>query len=97
MSALDELRSFARYNLWMNERLYECCAPAGVRVVVSGHSHMPRVAEEGDVVYVNPGSAGQRRFRLPVSVGFLDIAKGRASARLVTLDVTPPKGRNEAR
>ena len=40
----------------------------GIRVVVCGHSHRPRIEERDGVLYVNPGSAGPRRFRLPVSV-----------------------------
>jgi hypothetical protein len=48
-------------------------APAGTRVVVTGHSHKPLVREEGGVLYVNPGSAGPRRFTLPISVGELRI------------------------
>jgi putative phosphoesterase len=57
----------------------------GVRVVVSGHSHIPALAERAGVLYVNPGSAGPRRFRLPVSVAELAVEAGSASARLVTL------------
>jgi uncharacterized protein len=44
-----------------------------IEVVVSGHSHRPRVEKRDGVLYVNPGSAGPRRFRLPISVGFLEI------------------------
>jgi putative phosphoesterase len=65
--------------------------PPGVRVVVSGHSHQPRIAKEGGVLYVNPGSAGARRFRLPVSVARLTIARGKAHAEILELDVAPPK------
>jgi uncharacterized protein len=69
--------------------LAELGAPrAGVRVVVSGHSHMPAMAERDGVLYVNPGSAGPRRFRLPVSVGELQVEDGAATARLVTLEAT---------
>ena len=58
---------------------------AGVQVVVSGHSHRPSVERRAGVLYVNPGSAGPRRFRLPISVGEL-IVKGRSvSARIVEL------------
>ena len=46
----------------------------GVRVVVSGHSHKPSVQERDGVLYVNPGSAGPRRFTLPVAVGELSIS-----------------------
>jgi putative phosphoesterase len=60
-------------------------AAAGVGVVVSGHSHQPRVETRGGVLYVNPGSAGPRRFKLPVSVARLWLEEGRAEAELVTL------------
>lgn len=60
-------------------------AAAGVRVVVSGHSHRPACVERGGVLYVNPGSAGRRRFSLPISVAELLIAGGQVRARLVTL------------
>ena len=46
---------------------------AGFDVVVSGHSHKPTVTERDGVTFVNPGSAGPRRFKLPVTVGYLDI------------------------
>jgi putative phosphoesterase len=58
---------------------------AGVRVVVSGHSHKPACRECGGVLYVNPGSAGRRRFTLPIAAGELLVADGRVTARLVTL------------
>lgn len=63
----------------------------GVQVVVSGHSHKPLVDRRDGVLYVNPGSAGRRRFSLPVSVGELRIADGDAQARLVELDVAAPR------
>jgi hypothetical protein len=58
---------------------------AGVAVVVSGHSHRPLVERRDGVLYVNPGSAGPRRFSLPISVGELTIAGGEVSARTVAL------------
>lgn len=61
---------------------------AGVRAVVSGHSHKPLVEERDGVLFVNPGSAGPRRFTLPISVGELMIAiDGTVSARTVELQV----------
>jgi len=60
---------------------------AGVRAVIYGHSHKPRIEERAGVLYVNPGSAGPRRFSLPVSVGFLEIKAGKISATLETLQV----------
>lgn len=58
---------------------------AGVRVVVSGHSHKPLVEERDGVLYVNPGSAGPRRFKLPVALGELIITGQSVSARTVGL------------
>jgi putative phosphoesterase len=46
---------------------------AGFQMVISGHSHKPGQAEKGGVLYVNPGSAGPRRFQLPVTVARLDL------------------------
>ena len=63
--------------------LKELALPVGARVVVSGHSHKPRVEERDGVLYVNPGSAGPRRFRLPISAGELRVAHGQVSAHLV--------------
>jgi putative phosphoesterase len=60
---------------------------AGVQAVIYGHSHKPRIEERAGVLYVNPGSAGPRRFSLPVSVGFLEINTGKISATLETLQV----------
>lgn len=59
----------------------------GIKVVISGHSHRPSSKMESGVLYINPGSAGPRRFRLPISIGFLEIADGAAKARLQTLEV----------
>jgi putative phosphoesterase len=60
-------------------------AAGGVRVVVSGHSHKPACIERDGVLYVNPGSAGRRRFTLPVAAGELLIEGGQVEVRLVTL------------
>ncbi len=60
-------------------------AAAGFRVVVSGHSHQPHVEERDGVLYVNPGSAGPRRFRLPVSVALLEVDGGQVRARIELL------------
>jgi putative phosphoesterase len=58
---------------------------AGFRVVVSGHSHRPSVTERAGVLYVNPGSAGPRRFKLPITVGELMIVEKSVTARVVEL------------
>jgi uncharacterized protein len=57
----------------------------GVRVVVTGHSHKPHVEARDGVLFVNPGSAGPRRFKLPISAGMLTIEGDRAEASLHTL------------
>jgi hypothetical protein len=54
----------------------------GVRVVVSGHSHKPRVEERDGVLYVNPGSAGPRRFTLPIALGELRISGETVKAQI---------------
>jgi putative phosphoesterase len=57
---------------------------AGFDVVVSGHSHKPMVAERDGVQFVNPGSAGPRRFRLPVTIARLDVKMDEGLAKLAT-------------
>jgi uncharacterized protein len=59
---------------------------AGFRIVVYGHSHRPKMEEKNGVLYFNPGSAGRRRFRLPVSVGRLEIRSRRVFGELVPLE-----------
>lgn len=60
-------------------------AAAGVQVVVTGHSHKPAREEREGVIYVNPGSAGPRRFKLPVSVGRVVVAGAKVEATLALL------------
>lgn len=58
---------------------------AGIAAVISGHSHQPGIEWRSGVLYFNPGSAGPRRFSLPISMGFLDIRDGKIEPRLLTL------------
>ena len=60
---------------------------AGFAAVIAGHSHQPRQEDRDGVLFFNPGSAGPRRFKLPVSVGRLTIARGRVAGALVTLEI----------
>ena len=60
---------------------------AGIAAVISGHSHKPAVEWRNRVLYFNPGSAGPRRFSLPISVGFITIAKGQLEASTRPLTV----------
>jgi len=59
---------------------------AGFQVVVSGHSHRPSVEERDGVLYVNPGSSGPRRFKLPIAVAELQLAGKSVRAKLVELE-----------
>ena len=58
---------------------------AGVKVVVSGHSHKPKIEEREGILYVNPGSCGPRRFKLPISVGEIIVSGSAVKARIVDL------------
>lgn len=59
---------------------------AGISVVVSGHSHQPKVDRRGGVLYLNPGSAGPRRFRLPVTLARVTVENGQVEAAIVELE-----------
>jgi putative phosphoesterase len=61
---------------------------AGIHAVIYGHSHQPKIEMKKGVLYFNPGSAGPRRFQLPVSVGKLRIENGKIEAELVELEIT---------
>ena len=60
---------------------------AGFHVVVSGHSHKPSIEDHRGVLYINPGSAGPRRFKLPVSLAHLQISGEKVHANLIELSV----------
>lgn len=62
-------------------------AASGIQVIVTGHSHRPLIEQRAGILHLNPGSAGPRRFKLPVTVAVLEIEAGRASARIVELDI----------
>jgi putative phosphoesterase len=66
-------------------------ATGDVRIVVAGHSHRPRVHDDGRVLWINPGSAGPRRFSLPVTVAELIVDRQGARARIVPLAVAPAR------
>jgi putative phosphoesterase len=58
---------------------------AGVRVVISGHSHKPKIEERDGILYVNPGSCGPRRFDLPIAAGEIKVSAATVSARIELL------------
>jgi putative phosphoesterase len=62
---------------------------AAYRAVVSGHSHKPSLTDRDGILYVNPGAAGPRRFRLPVTLAILEIDGEQWSVRFVDLAASP--------
>ena len=60
---------------------------AGFAAVIAGHSHQPRIERRDGVLYLNPGSAGPRRFRLPIAVAWLAVEATSMDAEIVHLDV----------
>lgn len=74
-TAIVEARSAAIYVLHDIHQLDLDPAVAGFDIVVSGHSHKPGRVERRGVLYVNPGSAGPRRFHLPITVALLNLAR----------------------
>ena len=59
----------------------------GFAAVITGHSHRPKIEDRQGVLFVNPGSAGPRRFTLPVALARLDVTGGCVAGELVFLDV----------
>ena len=57
----------------------------GLDVIVSGHSHRPKLERKEGILYLNPGSAGPRRFKLPVALAHLRLHDNGVRARLVEL------------
>lgn len=57
----------------------------GIDVVITGHSHKPLVERRGATLFVNPGSAGPRRFKLPITLGIMVIESGEVKVEIVTL------------
>jgi putative phosphoesterase len=84
---LVELAGVSIYMLHDRHALDLNPAAAGISVVVSGHSHSPAIDWDKDVLYFNPGSAGPRRFMLPVSVGFLTLTDSNIDPRIVELNI----------
>jgi uncharacterized protein len=61
---------------------------AGFQVIVSGHSHQPSIEKRDGVLYVNPGSSGPRRFKLPIAVAELQVVGDFVKAQVVELEVS---------
>ncbi len=58
---------------------------AGISVVISGHSHKPLIEHRRGVLYLNPGSAGPRRFSLPITIGLVRLADDAPQTEIITL------------
>ncbi|MFS2200692.1 metallophosphoesterase family protein [Pseudomonas sp. Pseusp3] len=63
---------------------------AGVQLVITGHSHQPRIEWRGERLFVNPGSAGRRRFKLPVTLALLEVSATSIEPRLIDLLESSP-------
>lgn len=86
-SAAFEFDGVAVYMLHDLSQLDIDPAAAGFRAVISGHSHRPLIEIRDGVTYLNPGSAGPRRFNLPVALALLDISNGELRSELKMLAV----------
>jgi len=82
---VTEVGSISIYMLHDLKEIDLSPAAASFQVVVSGHSHKPSVEERKGVLYVNPGSAGPRRFSLPVTLARLKISGGTIGAEVIEL------------
>jgi putative phosphoesterase len=89
---LLEIGAIRIYAIHDFEQLELDPAEQRIRVVVSGHSHKPSIKESNGVLYVNPGSAGRRRFKLPIAIGELTVVGNSVAVRIVELasgDLSP--------
>jgi putative phosphoesterase len=85
-----EIAGLAIYVLHIIEQLDLKPEAAGFAAVIYGHSHVPKQEMKSDVLYFNPGSAGPKRFKLPVSVGKLEIEAGKITGRIIELHAQSP-------
>ncbi len=85
--AIDQVAVYVLHDLREMDLVPE---DVGFNLVVSGHSHQPSIQERNGVLFVNPGSAGPKRFRLPVSIALLHILGASVDAELVPLLPLPP-------
>jgi putative phosphoesterase len=86
-----EVVELGRYSIYVLHNIAELDldpAAAEFIAVVSGHSHQPAVEQRGSVLFVNPGSAGPRRFKLPVTVAKMILRGGNCEARIIPLPVS---------
>ncbi|MBV9218397.1 MAG: metallophosphoesterase family protein [Methylobacteriaceae bacterium] len=84
-SELVDIDDCYLYVLHILEELDLDPSAAGFRAVITGHTHRAKIETRQGVLYFNPGSAGPRRFDLPVTVGRLELADGRLSGKIIHL------------
>ena len=84
-SRIVEFNGYSVYVLHDLDQLDLDPTSANFRAVITGHTHRPKVESKDGVLYFNPGSAGPRRFQLPVSVGKLTVADGALAAEIIDL------------
>jgi uncharacterized protein len=64
---------------------------AGIDVIVSGHSHVPKIQRIDGILYLNPGSAGPRRFKLPITLATLEVTPGGLRPEIHALEAVFPR------
>ena len=89
LTAVADVGSALIYVLHDIQQLDLDPAAAGFQFVISGHSHKPCQTERSGVTYLNPGSAGPRRFQLPITVARLDFGQSPASVEFIHLSAPP--------
>lgn len=85
LSEVIEVDGISIYLLHILEKLDLKPEAAGFSAVIYGHSHVPKIEEKNGVLYFNPGSAGPRRFKLPVTVGKLRVDGEKVHAEIIEL------------
>ena len=85
LTAVVEIRPVRIYVLHDLQQLDLDPSAAGFDIVISGHSHKPGQIRRSGVLYLNPGSAGPRRFRLPITLARLDLAASPCKVELIEL------------
>jgi putative phosphoesterase len=87
LSEVIEVDGISIYMLHILEKLDLKPEAAGLRAVVYGHSHVPKIEEKNGVLYFNPGSAGPQRFKLPVTVGRPIVENDTLRSEIIELSV----------
>lgn len=90
LTAAVETRAGRIYVLHDLQQLNLDPAAAGFRIVISGHSHQPDHKERAGIMYLNPGSAGPRRFHLPIMLARLDTGVVPATIQFIDLEALKP-------